>query len=662
MQESVKSTLSVVDDEEVSARQAGKSRSLLTLGGCNLEHLGGLLSRKVKHKHIWRVTIPSLVSPPINLRRKHLSSVEASDFLVRETEKKLLPMVLASDADVLVFEAAGDFHTRHLRVGDSVVVDLRTDLFGPGWAQADFSSIPELTAATVLNADDDAYWQQWLTYFEIFYDVVVRPWSSRGKSVAILARYFCDVHLVGADFRAFEHIGLIKERNRKLKRLYAELRRFKKMHFIDLDEMLYFTSPQSPHGQGDTHPDDAAYVMWQSALEQLLYEEGADASVPEGLVRLSQARSASQTKLAQVEGELAHVGAERDALEEGQRTIAAEREETRAELDAAHARSQELDTEIARIGSLLTQLSADHSTLTEQHHAATAERDELQRQLEAAHDKSGEYALEIERIIPLLHQASTEKDMITQQHGEALAEIEKLHVQARELADNDAQLHVQLAEAMQLRVSVECEKTALAANFRSQLAGEFAERSKVAEDLRLALGERDTAIEQRVALASEMEYLQQRLAHFENNPAAADTLFVGQMGGRLSAYGFHVDPSQAVEEDAGVVLHPAEVDRSGAAVHGPYKRLAPGSYILTGLLLRLPRRWVRPQGEITFDVHAPAHDAVLCSASFAPREGLVSVQLRFEWAKERMEELVEIRCHQRSNVPVRLLSLSLAHS
>lgn len=140
-------------------------------------------------------------------------------------------------------------------------------------------------------------------------------------------------------------------------------------------------------------------------------------------------------------------------------------------------------------------------------------------------------------------------------------------------------------------------------------------------------------------------------------------LSAGRLEGALTLYGFRIDRDRARERGDGIDVFPAEVGGPGVAVYGPYKRLAPGAYLIEAHLR--PDERAAPaapaSGEIALDVYSPTLGAPLDAVSIpaAALDANVPLSLRFEWSARLASDLVEIRVHQRSSLPFRLAGFTL---
>jgi hypothetical protein len=185
---------------------------------------------------------------------------------------------------------------------------------------------------------------------------------------------------------------------------------------------------------------------------------------------------------------------------------------------------------------------------------------------------------------------------------------------------------------------------------------------KRAFDLGVAVVETESAVDARLAgLFSGGLDAPVDAARLAMDQILSGQLSVGTLEGALTLYGFRIDRDRARERGDCIDVFAADVGGPGVAVYGPYKRLAPGTYLIEAHLR--PAQGAAPPatGEIALDVYSPTLGAPLAAVS-VPAEALDEanpLSLRFEWSARLASDLVEIRVHQRSSLPFRLTGFTL---
>jgi len=284
---------------------------VFSLGGCNLLQLSKYFEPISYTKHFWRCTIPSLVSPPVTLRNKHLNLPEATQFLVRESEKHIWNEIVLERPDVILFEAAGDFHTRHLRIGDTIIPDLRSEIFGAGWNELTYGEIPELTKADILDCNEESYWRLWLEYLENFVGRL-RDADLGNCQLIILARAVNTHYLDAGLVQPFVNQDWLVKTNNRLARLYEDIENVEGVQMVRPDPSLWLSSEAAPFGRGEWHPNEAAYldVFRRVAATIRLNTCRTERAVSLGLENLARGRSAAEAGRILAEQQRDHARAE----------------------------------------------------------------------------------------------------------------------------------------------------------------------------------------------------------------------------------------------------------------------------------------------------------------------------------------------------------------
>lgn len=139
----------------------------------------------------------------------------------------------------------------------------------------------------------------------------------------------------------------------------------------------------------------------------------------------------------------------------------------------------------------------------------------------------------------------------------------------------------------------------------------------------------------------------------------------GTLNAPLTIYGFRLNRSRARELGDCIEIMPANETSPGTAVYGPYKRLKPGSYVVTAQLRATGiRNAALGGGDVALDVFSPATGNILAyerisSRALRPEMGL---SVNFEWTFDCAHDTIEFRLHQRSNATISLTAILLKKS
>jgi hypothetical protein len=188
---------------------------------------------------------------------------------------------------------------------------------------------------------------------------------------------------------------------------------------------------------------------------------------------------------------------------------------------------------------------------------------------------------------------------------------------------------------------------------------------KRAFDLGVAVVETESAVDARLAeLFSGGLDAPVDAAKLAMDQILSGQLSMGTLEGALTLYGFRIDRDRARERGDCIEILPADVGGPGVAVYGPYKRLAPGTYLIEAHLRPAAGVAASPSatGEIALDVYSPTLGAPLAAVSrpASAMDGATPLSLRFEWSSRLASDLVEIRVHQRSSLAWRLTGFTLS--
>lgn len=369
-------TLDRPSEELVPRTPRPSMKFVLGLGGCYIDHLLNRLGHLLDHKHVWRVSVPSLASSKLRLRSRVLAFKEASDFFARETEKQISDLLAESDADAFIFDVASDFGTDHIAIGNTVFPDFRTGLIGKEWADISFDGIPEMSGYKVLSADTAYYWDMWKFYFNELYSTTLRKKIAAGQKVFILQIFVCELAVDKGVAAPFESLERIRERNARLTEIYEFLASYPGVQLLRIPEKLFYASPYSPWGgTWEFHPEEEFYGIARRELLRALFPGGSQAedylcdwlfAAGKERVKAHQEREHAQRSLAELEqgceairGELARA---QQALEEQTAARAsfegiageATRERDAAKHEAAHLHATLADQTAARAASEAT--------------------------------------------------------------------------------------------------------------------------------------------------------------------------------------------------------------------------------------------------------------------------------------------------------------------
>ena len=156
------------------------------------------------HRHLWRVGIPALTSPPHGAEIALPKRLRAERFLAREVRKDARRLLQEAECDLILLDVAGEHLVDGLRSEGCIVPDIRNGILGPDWAGIGLSGHPLLAGAEQLHTFEDAYWEIWCESFAAFHASILAPKIAAGARVVILARRLCRSYLDKSGEHGFE--------------------------------------------------------------------------------------------------------------------------------------------------------------------------------------------------------------------------------------------------------------------------------------------------------------------------------------------------------------------------------------------------------------------------------------------------------------------------
>jgi hypothetical protein len=144
------------------------------------------------------------------------------------------------------------------------------------------------------------------------------------------------------------------------------------------------------------------------------------------------------------------------------------------------------------------------------------------------------------------------------------------------------------------------------------------------------------------------------LEHIRIGDILSDTITPGMITAPLTLYGFRLVRDQAQEHGTEIELFNCE----GTAVYGPYKRLKPGCYRVTGCFRS---SGLEHPGEVEMDVFSPT-EAMVIATKRQPvpiGSGPFAISTDIDWPLERAQDMIEFRVHAHQPRGVYLKAFSI---
>lgn len=111
---------------------------VLSIGGCVTEVLSGRMSRLANVTHLWRVSVPCLMSKKVDGRTYFESCApQLSERINFELTKQALHKLKTGGYEFLLFDPTSDFTNDYYEKDGCIISDLEAAVLGPGWKWPD---------------------------------------------------------------------------------------------------------------------------------------------------------------------------------------------------------------------------------------------------------------------------------------------------------------------------------------------------------------------------------------------------------------------------------------------------------------------------------------------------------------------------------------------
>jgi hypothetical protein len=520
-------------DEDLS-RPARKR--VLTLGGCNLHEAFVPYGDLFETKHLWRAAITNLASPPATLRSVYFPQKAVTDVVYKETTKVLYGVVKAFDGELIAFEAAGEFAYAHLKIGDTIIPDFRTPVFGPECEAVVFPEGSELASAEVLTTNDERYWELWRQYFQFFYQDTLKEKIAKGTKVVFLSRRLCELRLENTAFLPFENLEFINRSNDRLASIEAFVSGFEGVTIVKVSNELLYSSPDSPWtGPWPFHPEKGFYGELRQKLLRVL---DMDQQIVDDVV--TQERK------------------DRDILQSQYRSLLLTSQGEKADLQASLDKARKAVDELQAKNALLSSYRHKASGLEESWHRSLNKIEKLQGQLAELVEERDQIAFAksiavvengsrqeensaLQEQITIQSQTISELERQSEQYRASLKAVEATMAGLRQRIENDyfrdGVLRYQLAAAKQEvsagRRTIEGQ-TAVIEKLQGELAELVEERDQIACAKSVVVAENDQLHDESVSLQDQLTVqfhtisdLQRQAEEYRASMKAVEATMVG---------------------------------------------------------------------------------------------------------------------------------------
>ncbi|ONX70272.1 hypothetical protein A8F17_09885 [Burkholderia cenocepacia] len=386
---------------------------ILSIGGCVTEVLAGRMSRLADVTHLWRVSVPCLMSNKVDGRTYFGSSEhQLSERINFELTKQALHKLKKGSYEFLLFDPTSDFTNDYYEKDGCIISDMESGALGPHWKWPDGFMDGSWTR---ISPTSHQYLEIYLHYLK---DLIALS-EEIGVPLIIMKRRTCVNKITGegvtglGDPESSEINWWVDLLWKKIDGLMA------KLNVLDLNGRFSITSFDAPYGEAKFHPieefyDYAAYKLMglmrfsddlisevtfniyrERASRRLAIHSERDGLVQErdGLIHERNALIHERDGLIQERHSLVH---DRDALHSSLNNLVTERESISArEIENARIASECHRQELATISEArdnalaenaatilaLEELQKSYIDLSRRHDELSSQRDRLFNEL-----------------------------------------------------------------------------------------------------------------------------------------------------------------------------------------------------------------------------------------------------------------------------------------
>ncbi|MBN3504578.1 hypothetical protein [Burkholderia cenocepacia] len=404
-----------VDEAALPSVPALKKPKILSIGGCVTEVLAGRLNRLAKVTHLWRISVPCLMSKKVDGRTYFEShDHQLSERINFELTKQALHKLKTGGYEFLIFDPTSDFTNDYFEKDGCIISDMEAGTLAPDWKWPEGFINDGWTRISPRS-------HQYLEIYFHYLGELIKLSEDIGVPLVVLKRRACANKIISDGITALGDPDAI-EINWWVDLLWKKIESLTgRLNVLDLNSRFSITSFDAPWGEAKFHPieefyDYAAYkLMYLMRLSDDLisevifdvYRERASRRVAvhaerDALLLVRDELTVERDALARERDALTHerdtLARERDALTHERDTLARERDALRGSVDnleaeytsllrheseKTRAASEQHAKEIAAIAAdrdtTLAAYSGQYEALQNDCVAMSRERDELRR-------------------------------------------------------------------------------------------------------------------------------------------------------------------------------------------------------------------------------------------------------------------------------------------
>ncbi|MBG0881589.1 MULTISPECIES: hypothetical protein [Burkholderia] len=350
-----------VDEAALPSVPALKKPKILSIGGCVTEVLAGRLNRLAKVTHLWRISVPCLMSKKVDGRTYFEShDHQLSERINFELTKQALHKLKTDGYEFLIFDPTSDFTNDYFEKDGCIISDMEAGTLAPDWKWPEGFINDGWTRISPRS-------HQYLEIYFYYLGELIKLSEDIGLPLVVLKRRACANKIIGDGITALGDPDAI-EINWWVDLLWKKIESLTgRLNVLDLNSRFSITSFDAPWGEAKFHPIEEFYDY--AAYKLMYLMRLSDDLISEVIFDVYRERASRRVA----------VHAERDALLLVRDELTVERDALVEERDTTLHTQGELIDMRDRLTDELDALARERDALTHERDTLARERDELRR-------------------------------------------------------------------------------------------------------------------------------------------------------------------------------------------------------------------------------------------------------------------------------------------
>ncbi|MBC8752424.1 MULTISPECIES: hypothetical protein [Paraburkholderia] len=426
----------VVERDHAPIATASKPK-ILSMGGCVTEVVAGRMGRLAQVSHLWRVSVPCLMSNKVEGRSYFASdNHQVSERINFELTKQALRKLKSGGYEFLIFDPTSDFTNDYYEKDGCIISDMAARSMGEDWKW------PEGFLANGWTRLSPKSHQYLDLYYQYLKDLIELS-EQLGVPLIILKRRTC-INTITRDGTHGLGDPESTEINWWVDLLWTKIDDLtNKLNVLDLNGRFSVTSFDAPYGEEKFHPIEEFYDYASYKLMYLM--RFSDDLITEAIFHVYRERASRRLAIHSDREALAR---ERDSLVIERDGLVRERDEARADLERAvqerTAIGLALDAHLAANEAKVASLLHERDALLRDRAARQSSLDQLVIENDAAlaHERDKAQA-ENERHTQTLLTVSEARDAALGENASLALTLKSLQQAHHDLVQQHATLSLQ---------------------------------------------------------------------------------------------------------------------------------------------------------------------------------------------------------------------------